>query len=377
MIRRLQVIVVVLAAALALTTTVSIGSATTAGLRPGTVTGVAQLGAWGGLSGTHRISYLTTDAYGAIVPAAGIVRIPTGPRPAGGWRIVSWAHGTSGLGPSCGLTGSPDLIRGTAPTIDDLNRAGYAVVATDYIGLSPGSPDPHPYLQSRSEASAVIDIVRAARSMFVGLSRSWVVGGSSQGGHAALAAAHLAPTYAPELDFHGTAALAPASNFEQLIPLIRPGATRLPKVTAGSFAAVLAGMSVGQHDVDVSDYLSPLGKRIVEEIGRSCGPEWEGILDGARPDDLLSKPLGDDTFRAAIRKYMGVRAAGHTEPILVIQGLRDTTVPMPLTMALLSEFRSAGTTFDLKLFNAGHSDLRAHGADRTLRDFYTKILAPR
>ncbi len=344
--------------------------------RPGLMTAVSQLGEWGGLDGVYRIAYTTTDAGGAVVRASGIVRLPSGPRPDGGWPIVSWAHGTSGLGQNCGLTDSADLIRGTAPTIDDLNRAGYAVVATDYIGLSPKSPGPHPYLQTRSEATAVIDIVRAARSLFVGLSDTWAVGGSSQGGQAALGAGHLAERYAPDLDFRGTVALAPASNFEDIVPMLRPG-MRLPKVTAGSLAAILAGMSAHQHDVDIESYLSPLGKRVVAEVRTACGPEWEGILNGARPGDLLSKPLGDNAFRSAIRNYMAIPTKDYTQPILVVQGFRDTTVPLPLTLALLAGFRSAGTAYDLATINAGHSDLREHGGVKKAIEFLDEVMSKR
>ena len=46
---------------------------------------------------------------------------------------------------------------------------GYAIAATDYPGL--GTPGPHPYLVGDSEARAVIDSVRAARS-FPGLENS-------------------------------------------------------------------------------------------------------------------------------------------------------------------------------------------------------------
>ncbi|MGV9711425.1 lipase family protein [Gordonia sp. NPDC003424] len=374
--RTLAVIATALSTMIAAVSVVSAPAAAEA-LQPGRVLSVSQLDSWGGLRGVIRIGYTTTDARGAVVPASGIVRLPTGPRPSGGWRIVSWAHGTSGSGQNCGLDGSADLIRSTAPMIDDLNRAGYAVVATDYIGLSPNSPGPHTYLQTRSEATAVIDMVRAARSMVAGLSRTWAVAGSSQGGHAALGAGRLAANYATGLDFRGTAALAPASNFENAITLLRPGLRGLPTELSGPFAAILAGMSAGQHDVDVSSYLTPLGKRIVGEIGRSCGPQWSSILDGTRPDALISKSLGDNEFKSALHRYMGVPTSDFGRPILVVQGFRDATVPLPLTLALLREFRSAGTSYEFKMINSHHSDMREKGGTGIAVDFLKKIMPPR
>lgn len=351
--------------------------ATAESIQPGRVLGVSQLGSWGGLSGVIRIEYTTTDARGAVVPAAGIVRLPTGPRPPGGWRIVSWAHGTSGSGQHCGLDGSADAIRGAAPVIDDLNRAGYAVVATDYLGLSANSPGSHPYLQTRSEATAVIDMVRAARSMVAGLSRTWAVAGSSQGGHAALGAAHLAAHYAAGLDFRGAVALAPVSNFERAITLLRPGFRGLPSELSGPFAAILAGMSTGQHDVDVSSYLTARGRRIIDRIGQACGPQWSSILSGTRPDELLSKSLGDNEFTAALHRYMGVPTAGYGRPILVVQGIRDMTVPLPLTLTLLREFRSAGTRYEFRMINSRHSDMREKGGTRIAVDYLKRIMPPR
>ena len=45
----------------------------------------------------------------------------------------------------------------------DMVDRGYVVAATDYPGL--GTPGPHPYLVGVSEARAVVDSVRAARTM--------------------------------------------------------------------------------------------------------------------------------------------------------------------------------------------------------------------
>ncbi|MEE4024510.1 lipase family protein [Gordonia sp. PKS22-38] len=341
---------------------------------PGRAIAISQVGDWGGLDGVYRLTYLTTDSRGAVVPAGGIVRLPDGPRPDGGWPVISWAHGTSGLGDECGLADSTDLIRSTAPVVEALTGAGYAVVATDYIGLGPDSLGPHAYLHSRSEATAVIDMVRAARGVIIGLSRSWAAAGSSQGGHAALAAGHHAQTYAPELDFRGIAALAPASNFEDLIPLMRPGIPLLPRAMSGPFAAILAGLSANQRDVDVTSYLSSFGKQVVAEVGESCGPEWESILDGARPDKLVSKSLGDDAFRSALRSYMEVPAADQGGPILIVHGLRDVTVPIPMTYRLLSEFRKAGTDYEFETINSDHTDLRADGGMDDVLGFLERVM---
>ena len=69
---------------------------------------------------------------------------------------------------------------------------GYTVVATDYLGFAKSAYAYHPYLHADSEASSVIDSIRAARnaSSAVGavLSGKVMLTGYSQGGHSSMAA---------------------------------------------------------------------------------------------------------------------------------------------------------------------------------------------
>ena len=69
---------------------------------------------------------------------------------------------------------------------------GYAVVATDYLGFAKSTYSYHPYLHADSEASSVIDSIRAARNAASGvgstLSGKVMLTGYSQGGHSSMAA---------------------------------------------------------------------------------------------------------------------------------------------------------------------------------------------
>ena len=73
---------------------------------------------------------------------------------------------------------------------------GYAVVATDYLGFAKSGYSYHPYLHADSEATSVIDSVRAARnaagSVGAPLSGKVMFTGYSQGGHASMAAQRAA-----------------------------------------------------------------------------------------------------------------------------------------------------------------------------------------
>jgi hypothetical protein len=68
---------------------------------------------------------------------------------------------------------------------------GYVVVATDYLGFAKSAHAYHPYLHSDSEATAVVDSIRAARAYaqtnVIPLSGKVMLYGYSQGGHSSLA----------------------------------------------------------------------------------------------------------------------------------------------------------------------------------------------
>ena len=71
---------------------------------------------------------------------------------------------------------------------------GYAVVATDYLGYARSTFPYHPYLHADSEASSIIDSIRAAkqaaaqRNLGGNLSGKVMLLGYSQGGHASMSA---------------------------------------------------------------------------------------------------------------------------------------------------------------------------------------------
>ena len=143
----------------------------------------------------YRILYRSEGLHGEPIAVSGVVIVPAERPTMTGGPIIAWAHPTTGLVPAC----APSLARVFFESIQGLNemlRQGYVVVATDYPGL--GTSGPHPYLVGLSEGRAVLDSVRAARSM-TGSGSAFAVWGHSQGGHAALYAGILAADYAPEL----------------------------------------------------------------------------------------------------------------------------------------------------------------------------------
>ena len=132
--------------------------------------------------------------YNTLGPAAeetnssGVMLVPagacTGPAP-----LVAYAKGTDVQKPRT-LANPQDSE--TFLLIAMYAAQGYAVVATDYLGFAKSGFPYHPYLHADSEASAVIDSIRAARNaagtVGANLSGKVMLTGYSQGGHSSMAA---------------------------------------------------------------------------------------------------------------------------------------------------------------------------------------------
>jgi hypothetical protein len=145
--------------------------------------GIANITAQYGVD-RYQIVYETIDPLGGRTTASGGLFIP---QQAGtNWPLLSYSHGTitqTNQVPSIALT--EDTLAGLA-----FASVGYVSVAADLLGLG-SSPGLHPYLHARSEATASVDMLRAARNFCasngIGLNGQIFVTGYSQGGHTAMA----------------------------------------------------------------------------------------------------------------------------------------------------------------------------------------------
>lgn len=164
-----------------------------------------------------RIRYVTTNAKGHPVTVSGMVISPREAPLSQPRKVLAWNHGTWGVMSRCAPSLSANFFTAT-PALSQMIAKGYVVVAPDFPGL--GSEVDHPYLIGEDTGRSVLDAVRAAQSIGGASSGTrFAVWGESQGGHAALWAASLARSYAPELTLVGTAAAAPptdlAANFSK------------------------------------------------------------------------------------------------------------------------------------------------------------------
>ncbi|UQA57200.1 alpha/beta fold hydrolase [Polyangium aurulentum] len=137
--------------------------------------------------------YSTVDERGAPTMASGLVALPRAR--SGPLRVVSYQHGTVPLRmrvPSnIAALDDPEAIADTRATLALFAAAGYAVVAADYIGLGQSPLQRHRYMHAATEASACLDLLRAARAFSAKIGVEFEPGvflvGFSQGGHATLA----------------------------------------------------------------------------------------------------------------------------------------------------------------------------------------------
>ena len=288
---------------------------------------------------TYLVLYRSRGLDGKPIAVSGTIETPKGRAPAGGWPVVSWAHGTTGIADICAPSRIPTAS--TSYVYSEFNawlRRGYAIASTDYEGL--GTPGVHPYLIGKSEGRGVIDIVRAARAPDSRVGRRWVIAGHSQGGHAALWGAALGPSWAPELSFRGVAAFAPASHVGDEARLL----ANLNSVRGLTGLAVLivAGAAVADPGINPTGLASDLARPLIPRVYREClsrlgGPNEFGALTLAQ----LVRPGADLTRLLRVldanNPSLKIRA-----PVLIAQGTADTTVFPVFTNQLVGELRKKG-----------------------------------
>ena len=303
------------------------------------------------------ILYRSTSVQGKAIAVSGTVHLPKGKAPRGGWPVVSWAHATTGLGDQCAPSRNPGegAIHAYHVYIEQLLdrwlAAGFAVVRTDYEGL--GTKGAHPYLVGVSEARGVLDIVRAARQYSRSIGNRVAVAGHSQGGHAALFTAAIAPKWTPELSLRGTVALAPFSHGDEILSSDVYADSRGPRT--GYFAAFMRGFDAAYPKLNVPTIFTDLGRDLYPLTLSLCIPETtapdspfsshsprELVNGGAVPKSIIDAARINDPNDLRIRS-----------PLLVEQGTADTTVLPALTTAMVARLRERGAKVTYKL----HDDI--------------------
>jgi acetyl esterase/lipase len=301
----------------------------------------------------YRILYRSTGLRGEPIAVSGVVIVPKGAPPAGSRPIVAWAHPTTGIVDRCAPSLARVFFRSVQGLRDMLNR-GYAVAATDYPGL--GTPEVHPYLVGDSEGHAVIDSVRAARSVpGGGDGRAYAVWGHSQGGQAALFTGLLTSSYAPELNLVGVAAAAPATELRSLMikDIDTAGGRNITAMTLWSWSRI--------YDAQMANVVAPQAIPVINQLANQCIERFFDVFIRRAPTQALTRSfltVNDFADREPWRSLLDRNTPGPLPPhipVFLAQGTTDNLVLPAITVNYRNRLCRAGSPVEMMMIpNVGH-----------------------
>jgi pimeloyl-ACP methyl ester carboxylesterase len=293
----------------------------------------------------YRVLYRSRGMHDEPIAVSGVIIVPPGSPPPNGRKIVAWAHPTTGVVSRC----APSLamfifqqIQGSRPMVEN----GYVIAATDYLGL--GTPGPHPYLVGDSEARAVIDSVRAARSMpEAGTGNDFAVWGHSQGGQAALYTGIIQKSYAPELNLVGVAAAAPATELGALMnaDIDTAGGRNLTAMTLWSWSRV--------YGAPIGNVLDPVALPVVDRLADECIESIYDLVMRQRTERPLAQHFLSEQNLAGTEPWRTLLASNtpgvlpRDIPVFLAQGTADQLVRPDVTKDYMDRLCRSGTSVQM------------------------------
>ncbi len=321
------------------------------------------------------MTYNMPNVLGESKKATAMVFTTKTEKPANGWRVVVWEHGTVGIGDSCAPSKNAFNPRFKAMA-ESLLAAGYVIVAPDYEGL--GTAGIHPYLNLKSAAQSAKYAMDAYKSHYAqNVNGAWMSVGQSQGGHASLGTAEFMNS---DRAYKGAVAGAPASSLGYIIETVAPIA--IQKVLAAEMAGAMPqGSAVeiyaellayaayttvgikayeprfhyqelfGTRSQPIAEYaegttgenglcLTDLHNKFADDIrlylSQNLGKnvlDYPGLAKDFQKNDTVKKFLADN--QPATKKI--------NSPVMIIQGTLDMAVPYDVTNALQLGLKGLGT----------------------------------
>ncbi len=291
---------------------------------------------------TVRILYHSVDGAGRGVVTSGVVLIPAGKAPAGGWPVIAWAHGTSGVARACAPALMKDVYYGNEG-LSEMLRAGYAIVATDYHGL--GTEGAHQYVDLDAQARDVIYSVPAAQRAVPSLGARWVVDGHSQGGATAWRVAALESSI-DDPHYLGAVSVSGSASMRDLIE-------HVDRSQGGQFylTYIAFGIHARYPKFEPADMLTPralAGYRAATTKGcwyigyflYSKGPHASMLRPGWQKNPWVRRFLGQ--AREGAKRL--------SKPILVRAGEADRTVPFAGERRVAARACRVGSVVEFKAY---------------------------
>ena len=312
----------------------------------------AQLDASGliGLSGAAKcdvkvvpLNYVTPGAKGEASNASGVLLLPTGTGCTDAAPLVAYAKGTD-VQKNRTLANPTDSETGLLAAM--YAGQGYAVVATDYLGFAKSGYSYHPYLHAASEATSVIDSIRAARNaaqvLGASLNGKVMLTGYSQGGHSSMAAhreieknlsgeinvvagAHLAGPYNLSGSMASGAAIA---GYQFFVPYF---ITAWQKIYGNLYSNVTTAFKTPYSGwIETLLPSATLNYTTLVSTGPAAGQFW---LPGALPAEQTPAGARDAMFQAAY--IADITANPSTNPLVAAAKQNDLLDWSPKSKVLL------------------------------------------
>jgi pimeloyl-ACP methyl ester carboxylesterase len=288
-----------------------------------------------------KVLYRSQGVRGEPIAVSGWVA--RSPRP-GPHRVLAFGHGTTGLADRC----APTMTGGaTSFQFAEYLDAGWTVAVTDYQGL--GTPGVHHYLVAEAAARSLLDAARAAQRLDPAATGEVALLGFSQGGHAVLSAAELAPHLASELTIVGTVAAAPAI-------LLREWMEEAPPAQIGYLAMIAAGYA-DAYGLPLDSWLTAEGLAVAAVLETGCELDILSVFAAVGPGALATDAAAGTPQGDALAANEPGRAA-ITGPVLLVSGGQDDLLTPDLVPDFVDRMCRAGTRVDtLHLAEATHVQL--------------------
>jgi pimeloyl-ACP methyl ester carboxylesterase len=194
----------------------------------------------------------------------------------------------------------------------------------------------------------MLDSIRAARDLLEAhAEHPAALMGISQGGHATLWAAELAPAYAPGLDIAGAVAASPPIDLIALERAVPEG--RLPGPASRIEALLVASSWEEVYGIALEELVAPDARASARALRTRCPGD-------VAPPEVVPFIVDPSSLRAW-RRLLAVNSPGHAAaaaPILVVAALADEYIPRATIEPGVERLRRAGSRVELRWVEGDH-----------------------
>jgi hypothetical protein len=296
---------------------------------------------------TYKVIYNTYDADSVPTTASGLMVVPQGTpckRP-----LFSYQHNNI-----IRKQDAPSFYRNEWFVGLAAASIGFVTVLPDYLGLGSG-PGFHPYLHLQTEATAVIDMIRAAKEVVdttgASVNKKLFLGGLSEGAYASLAAHQYIQTYL-DSSMHVTATGAISGYYDMSGTMVNMMLSDSNYVDPSYLPYLLTGYNSVYHfynqdsDIYVHPYdsiLPPLfnGQNRNYQINAYMPSVPKHIL---RQDQIDSLQNDSTNFIRMLLKKNDAYNWSPTSPIKLFYCPSDAEVPYQNSIAAYTHFAQNGST---------------------------------